>query len=128
MMLPLGDDNSDNDNCDKDYGDQPSRNAETALKKLGNMMKKPYNKMAARDVFVQGKLVLSQKLYTEQQLTLNKQRQKCDLILDAMIYFEFMMINQQSQLNECVRRSADLNHEYRIPLWKRSFKAYYSNV
>jgi hypothetical protein len=65
MTLPLGDDNSDNDNCDKDYGDQPSWNAETALKKLGNVMKKPYNKMAARDVFVQGKLVLSQKLYTE---------------------------------------------------------------
>jgi hypothetical protein len=85
MTLHLGDDNSDNDNCDKDYGDQPSRNAGTALKKLGNLMKKPYNKMAARDVFVQGKLVLSQKLYTEQQFALNKQRQKCDLLLDAKI-------------------------------------------
>jgi hypothetical protein len=123
----MNDDDSDNENGGKDYGDLPTWNA-LALKKLGNVLKKPYNKMAVRDVFVQGKLVLSRKLYSERQLTLKKQRQKQDLIVDAMIYFESMMAKRRALLNECVRRSADPNHKYPILLWKRSFKNYYSNL
>jgi hypothetical protein len=117
----MSDDDSDNENGGEDYGDLPTWNA-LALKKLGNVLKNLYNKMAVRDIFVQGKLVLSRKLYSERQLALKKQRQKQDLIVDATIYFESMMAKQRALLNECVRRSADPNHEYRIPSWKRSFK------
>ena len=97
-----------------------------ALKKLGNMSRKPLHKYATVDLFARGKLSLGNLAKTRKAL-IDKRDLKRRTIFQAIKYFRGQMVQRIGNLERCIARSADSTFPYTMPSWKREFKDHMKN-
>jgi hypothetical protein len=89
------------------------------IQRLGNMSRKPINKIATMDLYVSGHILL-EKTIRKARLTLLKRRQrKQELFYNLMKYFSAQMAKCNEQLHCSMERSADQTAVYAAPLWKQ---------
>ncbi len=107
------DNDSDSDGDEDLTEDERAKKSALALKKLGNINRKPLDSNAIIDIVVVGKLLLQKHLLKSRQKALRKQARKRDIIYHSMKYFSAQMEERRRHLAECLRRSADHNSVYK---------------
>ena len=116
---------SDDDNDDDDdvllTREEREQRLAIAIKKLGNMSRKPLHKFATVDLFERGKLTLGN-LSKTRKAVIDKREMKRRLIHQAIKYFGTQMLSRRQVLEQCIDRSANMTSNYVMPSWKREFK------
>jgi hypothetical protein len=97
-----------------------------AIKKLGNMSRKPLHKFATSDLFLRGKLTLGN-LAKTRKAAIDKREMKRRLIRQAIKYFGMQMLERRQALDKCIERSVNVTFAYVMPSWKREFKDHMRN-
>jgi hypothetical protein len=117
------DSNDDDDNDDDVFFSQEDRDKalEAAMRKLGNMHRKPLNKYAVIDPFARGHLLLGG-MAKQRKISRDKVESKRALIHQSLKYFGSQMEQRRTRLEECMIRSTDESFMYNMPRWKRNFK------
>jgi hypothetical protein len=93
-----------------------------ALKKLGNMSRKPVDRHATTDLFATGHECLRKGLPKRCNAALRKQQRKCELLFNSMKYFSSQMDQRGIKLNKFSKRSLDPSTVYHQPLWRFNYK------
>ncbi len=120
-----GGDQSDDEEEDPDNillsREEREERLEIALKKLGNMSRKPLNKYATTDLFKRGQLTLGN-LSKTRKAAIDKRDLNRQSVYQSIKYFRTQMRMRRLRLERCVERSADPTFRYHMPSWKRMFK------
>jgi len=101
--------------------EEQDRRLEAAMRKLGNMSRKPLSKYATTDLFIRGRLMLGGIAKTRKLFHAKRKCQR-ELIYKSVEYFGTQMAKRRLRLEECLVRSSDNMYGYHMPHWKRAFK------
>jgi len=80
--------------------------ATSALKSLGNIKRKPYNKLAIKDIFVAGKTILKKVIKKKRKKILENKRKRMQLIHLAVKSFKKRMAERRGILNDRIEKSS----------------------
>ena len=120
-------DNDDDEEIDNDDDrfrltrEQRNDRLTMAMKKLGNMSRKPLDKHVITDIFVKGGLLLGGVLKLR-NASMQKLIRKRELICRSMTYFESQLAERRMHLEECIRRSSDPSIRYHVPSYRRFYQ------
>ncbi len=92
------------------------------MQKLGNMSRKPINKIATVDIYFSGHMLLEKTIRKARLTSLRRRQRKQELLYNSRKYFSAQMAKRNEQLhcsNEC---SADQTAVYVALLWKWNYK------
>jgi hypothetical protein len=109
--------NSRNEDDDEDVlltQEEREQRLAIAIKKLGNMSRKPLHKFAISDLFVRGKLMLGN-LAKTRKAAIDKREMKRRLIRQAIKYFGMQMLERRQALDKCIERSVNVTFPYVMP-------------
>ncbi len=101
---------------------------EIALKKLGNISRKPVDRHATANLFATGHEYLRKGLPKVCNAALRKQQHKHELIFNLMKYFSSQMDQRRTKLDKFSKRSSDPSTVYHQPSWRFNYKQHMKKI